>query len=247
MGLTMKAYEIVLRHIEEHILDGRWTVGALLPPERELAAQLDVSRTAVREAVRSLAAQGVLTASVGAGPESGTRIAPQHAKVLGKVLQMHVALGQFSVDEVVETRIMLERSSAFTLANNVSADALALLGDTLAAMEADGLDIDAFNVLDTEFHVTIANLSGNQLTSVITGAVRQSLAAPIRVASERLANYAEFRTGPMRQHRRIFEAILGEAERAADLVEFHIRESHRILAIEDLNPTSQEPTTESMV
>lgn len=244
----MRAYEVVLRHIEGHILNGEWPVGTLLPPERELAAQLDVSRTAVREAVRSLAAQGILTSQVGAGPESGTRIAPQHAQALGKVLQMHVALGQFSVDDIVEMRVVLERSSASLLATSVSAEVLEQLGDVLAEMEQDDLSIEQFNSLDTRFHVMIAELSGNQFISVITGSVRQALALPILGASQLLSDYPSFRAGLIRQHRRIFEAIaLRDAERAADLVEFHIRDANQALAISDMYAASQEPPAGVMV
>ena len=69
---TLKAYEIVLRWVEERILGGVLEVGDTLPAERELARVLDVSRAAVREAVRTLEAQGVVRSSVGAGGTGGT-------------------------------------------------------------------------------------------------------------------------------------------------------------------------------
>lgn len=236
----MKAYEVVQRHIEKHIIDGTWSVGTLLPPERELATQLGVSRTAVREALRTLAAQGLIASNVGAGPESGTRITGQHGQALGKLLQMHVALAEFPVDDVVETRITLERHSASLLASKVSASDLATLSDLLARMENDSLALADFNELDTEYHVTIAELGGNQVTAVLTAAIRQALSSPIRTASSQLADYPSFRQQLCRQHRRIFEAIaLRDGLLAADLMEEHIRSAYEVLPITGPGATSQ--------
>lgn len=244
----MKAYEVVRRHIEQRILDAELTVGSLLPPERELATQLGVSRTAVREALRTLEAQGLISAAVGAGPGSGTRIASQHTSALGKLLQMHVALAEFPVDDVVDVRVTLERSSVELLAKKVTHEDLATLGDLLAEMEAVNLDLDRFNALDTLFHVTIAALSGNQLIAVLTQAVRQSLARPIQSASRSLSDYPEFRRGLIRQHRRVFEAIaLRDASGAADLMEDHIRSAYAILPISSLHPPSAPLATQGMV
>ena len=71
-----RTYELVLDRIEEQIRSGQLSVGDRLPPERDLAAMLGVSRAAIREALRVLEAQGVLLKpQVGTGPESGSIIA----------------------------------------------------------------------------------------------------------------------------------------------------------------------------
>ena len=92
------------------------------------------------------------------------------------------------------------------------------------------MGIEQFNRLDTDYHVGIAELGGNQLVIVLTTAVRQALAVPIREASLRLADYPAFRRDLIRQHRRIFEAIASRnAARAADVIEEHIRYAYTIL------------------
>lgn len=230
----MKAFEVVQHHIEQRILTGEFTVGSLLPAERDLAAQLNVSRTAVREALRALAAQGLIISNVGAGPTSGTRIADQHFRAFGKLLEMHVALAEFPVDKVVEARIMLERSSVQLLATTKTPESVARLGDLLAQMEAGQMSLDEFNALDTAYHVMVAELSDNQLIAVLTAGIRQSLARPIKLASEQMADWQSFRRDLCRQHRRVFEAIVaGDADRAADLMEEHIRTAYAILPIAD--------------
>ena len=180
----MKAYEVVRKHLEHQILAGELTVGSLLPAERELAVEFGVSRSAVREALRMMAAQGLITSQVGAGPNSGTRITAQNGPALGELLQLHVALSQFPIDDVVDARVMLERFSATMASINANPEGLAKLGDLLGEMEAEQMELDQFNELDTRFHIAMAQLADNQFVTVLTTAVRQALAIPIRRASE---------------------------------------------------------------
>ena len=227
---AVKAYEAVRKHLEDQILAGELTVGSLLPAERELATEFGVSRAAVREALRMMAAQGLITSQVGAGPNSGTRITAQNGPALGKLLQLHVALSQFPIDDVVDARVMLERFSATMASINANPENLAKLGDLLGEMEAEHMELDQFNELDTRFHIVIAQLAENQFVTVLTTAVRQALAIPIRRASEEMTDYQGFRRDLNRQHRRVFEAIASrDPERAADLIEEHIRTAYTIL------------------
>lgn len=62
-----KSYEHVLTYLEDALRDGKLTLGQSLPPERELAEQLGISRNSVREAVRLLEHMGFLVSSQGGG------------------------------------------------------------------------------------------------------------------------------------------------------------------------------------
>ncbi len=66
-----RSHELVLDQIEEQILAGTLRVGDRLPGERDLASHLQVSRSAVREAIRALEAQGVVRSAVGSGKDAG--------------------------------------------------------------------------------------------------------------------------------------------------------------------------------
>ena len=70
-----RSYELVVDQIEEQILAGTLHVGDRLPGERDLAQHLQVSRAAVREAIRTLEAQGVVRSGVGSGKDAGTIVA----------------------------------------------------------------------------------------------------------------------------------------------------------------------------
>lgn len=221
-----RAHELVIDAIEDQILAGTLTVGDPLPPERELAARLEVSRAGVREAIRVLEGQGVVRSSVGSGREAGTFIAAMPTAALTRFLRLHVALANFPVDDVVAARVMLERSSAALAAQRADADALAVVRRSLEAMDADGLAREAFNEHDTVFHVAIAEAGGNRLVADMTTAIRDSLRLPILDAIRRLPDWGATCGRLRTQHHAIYDAIAaGEAARAADLAEQHIREA----------------------
>ena len=229
----MKAYEVVLAHVEQGILEGDYSVGAVLPPERELASRLGVSRAAVREAIKALEAQGILASVVGAGPGSGTRFTDIHSDALARLLRLHVSLGKYPTADVVETRVTLERQSILLAATSATPAMLARLRSTLDAMH-DAEDLGEFNRLDTEFHVLIARAGGNPLITDLTVAVREALRRPIRTASERMHDWQAFRDVLMVQHATIFGALRSrDGARAADLVEEHIRSAYAILPVQE--------------
>ncbi len=226
----MKAYQLVQQHIEEQILEGMLTSGALLPPERELAAALGVSRTAVREALRTLEAQGLVTSNVGAGPESGTRISAHYSPSVAKTLQLHVALAHFPIDDVVETRIILEKESVRLACEKADEADLSEIRHILTQMDEPDLSLERFNQLDAAFHVRIAEVSGNSLSAVLTSSVRYALSLPIKKASEQIPEYSQLRSSLIQQHHGIFDAIAAKnTALAVELVENHIRTAYAIL------------------
>ena len=151
-SVPRRAFEIVLAWVESRILTGELRVGDQLPPERELARLLDVSRAAVREAVRTLQAQGVVRSSVGAGGAGGTTVTAVPANALTRLLRLHVALANFVVDDVVEARIALERLSIRLACRNARASDLAEMRRAIAVMEEPGIDKPRFNDADTALH-----------------------------------------------------------------------------------------------
>lgn len=227
----MRAYKQVLERVEEQILSGALRVGDRLPPERDLAAQLEVSRAAVREAMRTLEAQGVVRSGVGSGEHAGTVVSALPSEALTRLLRLHVALANFAIDDVVAARVMLERSSAALAAGHASPAALAEVAAPLAAMAAE-VDRLTFNDLDTAFHIAIAEAGGNRLVADMTIAIREAMRRPILGELEQLGpRWPDVRTRLTAEHRAIHDAIAaGDPARAAELMEAHIHSSRRLLA-----------------
>lgn len=226
-----RSHELVVDQIEEQILAGTLRVGDRLPGERDLASHLQVSRSAVREAIRSLEAQGVVRAGVGSGKDAGTVVSAMPSQALTRLLRLHVALANFPMADVVDARVMLERSSAALAAHNASSANLDSMRDALEGMERHGVDQETFNDLDTAFHVAIAEASDNRLVADMTIALRDSMRRPILQALQVLGSDWEPVADQLRaDHRAIFAAIeSGDGVIAAERVDQHIRSAHAAL------------------
>lgn len=220
----LRAFELVLRWVDERILGGDLEVGDHLPPERELAGLLGVSRAAVREAVRTLQAQGVVRSSVGAGSAGGTVLTAVPSGALGRLLRLHVALAAFPLPDVVEVRIALERLSVRLAATHASTDDLVAMRDLLDQMADPGIDRARFNDCDTAFHVALAAAAGNALARDLTSAIRESMRLPILDRFRSLEVWEDVAPVLRGDHEAIFAAVAaGDGDEAAALTEHHIR------------------------
>ncbi len=202
-------------------MEHRWPVGAQLPPERDLAQQLGVSRGAVREAIRVLQAQGILESHP--GPGRGTRITAGQTHALGRLFRLHLGIASTSIADLTETRIALERSSASLAARHGNPAGLAEQERLLKRMD-DAPGLEEFNALDSDFHVAIATSARTPLIGDLCTAIREALRGPILRASQSLEDWGRFREALSSQHRAIHAAIrTGDGDSAAALAEGHIR------------------------
>ncbi|MBB1516054.1 FadR family transcriptional regulator [Tessaracoccus sp. MC1679] len=225
--MTAGGFDTALDFLTSEILAGRLSKDARLPNERELATQLGTSRSAVREAIKVLQAQGVITSHT--GPGRGTRVAASQGPALGRMLKLHVALDAISFDELTETRVVLERAAAEAAAVHADDASLADLGRLAESMVAVS-DTARFNELDTAFHVAIAGLGANRLIRDMTIAIREAVARPILGAEERIPNWEALRLRLLAEHAGIHRALSArDGANAANLCEAHIRGAHRVL------------------
>jgi GntR family transcriptional repressor for pyruvate dehydrogenase complex len=225
-----RAHELVIQAIEDQIMSGALAVGDPLPPERDLAVRLEVSRAGVREAVRVLEGQGVLRSRVGSGAEAGTFVAALPDAALTRFLRLHVALANFPFADVVDARVTLERSSAALAARNADAATLAAIEQTLARGAGPDVTPEEFNDADTAFHVAIAAAGGNRLVSSMTIAIRESLSTRILQALHDHDDWSSLAVRLHAQHVELFDAIVRRDSAAAEqLTEQHIRFADREL------------------
>lgn len=221
--MTIGGFEAALDYLTGEILAGRVGPGERLPNERQLAEQLGASRSAVREAIKVLQAQGVVTSQT--GPRGGTRVGTGQGLALARVLQLHVALGAISFREVTETRVVLERAAAEAAALAIDDAGVELLQRLLAEMHSTE-GVSEFNELDTRFHVGIASLGANRLVRDVTIAIREAVESQI-LAGERQSDWEPLRTRLNEEHEGIVEALCQrDGGLAADRVERHIRGAH---------------------
>lgn len=220
-------FEIALQHLDAEILAGRYANGSRLPAERDLAAQLGVSRGAVREAIRVLQAQGILVS--GAGRGNGTRVQATPTNAMGRILRLQLALDVVSFADLTETRVALERAACGAAARRREPEPLNRARRIQDRMRTE-LDPDPFNDLDTQFHVALAEAGDNRLMSDITVAIRRAVQTPISIAEHAHAQWSEVRQTLVTQHDAMLAAICdGDPELATRLTEEHIRHAYETL------------------
>jgi GntR family transcriptional regulator, transcriptional repressor for pyruvate dehydrogenase complex len=219
----LRTHEHVLAQIEQQILDGRLAAGDRLPGERELADYLGVSRAGVREALRVLEALGVLSAGVGSGPGAGSVVRGEGSEALANLLRLHLALSRFTQREVMEVRVQLERWAMSQAAVHASAEDIARLRSEVLAMRQPDIGFERFNELDTDFHVSIAEMSGNSLLGTLMRALRDAVRREMLAVFESLPDWRTVANQLVEQHQRIVDDIeSGDSAGVAERVERHI-------------------------
>jgi GntR family transcriptional repressor for pyruvate dehydrogenase complex len=155
----------------ETILSNRLAAGDRLPSERELGEQFGVSRTVIREAVRALAAKGVIEVRSG----SGLRVAAVEASAVRESMSLFLRAGAFDYEQVHEVRRMLEVHIAGIAAERATEEDIANLTAAAVAMEEVIADIDEASLRDLEFHRAIARATHNDLYLVLMDSIGQAL------------------------------------------------------------------------
>jgi GntR family transcriptional regulator, transcriptional repressor for pyruvate dehydrogenase complex len=217
----VRTHELVLGWVEAELAAHRLVLGDRLPAERALAADLGVSRAAVREAVKVLEALGVVRSGVGSGPTAGTVVVAEPGAALGSALRLHVATDHLAAADVVETRVLLETWAAGHAVPHAAeldqADAL------IDRMEASGVTVEHFLVLDAAFHVALTRAAGNPLISAMMTALRDSIEGYTLSLTAKLPDWAATSERLRREHRGILGAIrAGDGGAASELLRQHI-------------------------
>lgn len=199
----------------ETITSNRLRPGDTLPSERELGEQFGVSRTVIREAVRSLVAKGLIEVRSG----SGIRVAPMDGSAVRESLSYFLR-GSDGLDyeKVHEIRSVLEVHMVGSAAERANPADLRAMSDACRKMTDAGNDVDKATRADIEFHRALANATHNPLYVVLLDAIGDAL---IEVRQQTLLHGSL--SSALRSHREILEAITqGDAEAARAAMASHL-------------------------
>jgi DNA-binding FadR family transcriptional regulator len=217
-------HERVVREIGVHIITGEFAPNAALPSEAELCNTLGVSRTALREALRVLAAKGLVEAK----RKIGTMVRPVKfwnyldADVLSWQLQ-----GKDSdrvIAELYELRYLIEPLAAALAARNAKATDIVILREAYRNMLEAGDDGEKIAGPDVAFHQGIIAASGNRLFSSLAHVVGAALSANFEYVREAPRGHKFL----MPAHKKILDAIVDHNASAARVgMQKLIEESHQ--------------------
>ena len=182
--------------------------GDKLPPERDLARMMDVSRPVVREALRALALMRVVDIRQGDGTYI-TSLEPQH---LVSHLDFVFSKDPVALVQLLEARRVIEAGNARLAAERIDDTELAALEALVVGLEACVDDPERFRELDIELHTAVCAAADNFLLLQFM----TILATLGRVSRERTGVVRSVRTAALRDHRRLLEALRARDSEAAE-------------------------------
>ena len=163
--------EEIVGQISQLVHDGVLKPGDQLPPERELAQQMNVSRASVREAMRLLDTTGVVVVRPGAG----TFVAEDSIQAIVDAVSSRRSNGNTLIRDTFEMRLLLEPHVASLAAERATEGHIVRMRQLLDAQEADILQGGTGVEFDSKFHFAIANATNNHALVAITEAISDIL------------------------------------------------------------------------
>jgi GntR family transcriptional repressor for pyruvate dehydrogenase complex len=205
--------DAVAASLERRILEGSLKPGDRLPPERELAIELGVSRPSLREAIQKLASKGMVQSRQGGGTYVTHRLESSFFDPWQDMMGAHPNLRE----DLLEFRRMLEGQAAEWAAERATEADLTRLTQAFDALRdafaAD--DLERRSTADIAFHQAIGEASHNVLIGHLSAALLRLMHDNIRL------NLGELRTIPaagtllLNQHTAIYSAIVERKPQAA--------------------------------
>ena len=198
----------LLELFKQLIAEGVLSPGDRLPPERELAKVVGVSRSSLRQALKVLENMGVISQRVG----SGTRLNPAAASILSEPLQFLILLNGITFQELAEARLIVEPQLAARAALRATAEDIQALKRAIRQMEDSAANSDEFVASDLAFHRALFGAAGNRVCTMLFTVVHESLEELIRFTSVLVEP-----EHTIRFHRQILKAIQAQDVDAARL------------------------------
>ena len=204
---SIRIYEDIVRQVKALIADGRLTSGDRLPPERELAERFRVSRTSVREALRSLQSRGLIEIRAG----EGAFVCDVSVEALIEPLALVILPHREAVRELFEARLLLEPAIAALAARRASREEIAEMDRILREQAREVASGRTGMAQDSALHAAIAGAAHNRAIVRIVNAL-------VDLLGQSREESLHTRGRPRRSHqdhRRILSAIRRRDESGA--------------------------------
>jgi len=224
-----RLYKQIADLIAGAIKSGEFAPGSYLPAERDLAHQLGVSRSSVREALIALEVSGLVEIRVG----NGVLVLPHHENHHEKgVLDEEEDKDYDSPFQLIGARSMLEGEVAAMAAKSATPQQIAGIEAAVNRMadvvnDSGPLDEERLSSADWDFHLRIAEATGNYVLVEMVVALRKRQFSPIFRRTEQHFSKRDLKMQTVEDHRAVLEAIkAGNADAAREAMKMH--QSHVI-------------------
>ena len=194
-----RLYQEIVDQIQQQILSGALKPGDQIPAERDLAERFMVSRTAVREAIKSLTEKGLIEVFVGRGTFVTNLSADRVVESITLLMRNEVR----NVESLQEARELLEVPTARLAASRRSDAHIARLRAISSEMEEERSISPRLVDNDTEFHVEVARATGNPILVLLS----QTIVALLRTERLYRADFDDALSAAFADHREIVDAI----------------------------------------
>lgn len=213
-----RLYEQIVQQIEDSVTRGDLKPGDQLPAERELAQQFRVSRTAVREAVKTLREKGLVEAY----PGRGTFITRVISHSIGQTLDRMMKIGEpEGTAHLIVVREILEPEIAALAAASADEEDIESMREAIVLMDARRQEPEAFIEADLDFHLALAEAAANPLILSLIDSI-------VGVLREQRLRTFHVEGGPERgqyHHKRILEAVEHrDSQGAREAMRAHLRQ-----------------------
>ena len=217
MGLIKNVHGNTVDFLGAAILAGRFGVDGALPPEPSLCEELGVSRTVIREAVKSLVAKGMIQT----GPKVGTRVLPsEHWNWFDPDVmawQAQAGLSAEFVRDLQDLRLIVEPAAIRMAAQRATAQDIQGIEDAFAGMRRADYEGGDYVTHDLRFHQGLLRASGNRMLVQMSKALGALLRTSFEISTRR-------KDGPLislPMHRAVLDAVIA---RQPDVAEAAVRE-----------------------
>lgn len=178
-----KTAELVAKQIRNAIIRGELVDGDTLPAESHLIAEFEVSRPTIREAVRILESEGLVT--VARGARGGARVSSPNYEMIERAAGITLQSKNVTIGDLYEMRTLIEPPAARLVAERNSEKAVPILREMIEGELSQIRDRFAITAMIAEFHRTMIDLAGNQTLIMFSHALRGLVDEHLNLAQRR--------------------------------------------------------------
>ncbi|MGE0230528.1 MAG: FadR/GntR family transcriptional regulator [Flavobacteriaceae bacterium] len=171
--LIPKASDILASQLRDMIVNGHLRPGDFLPAERQLVAESGISRTSVRDALRILESEGLVTTKV--GRSGGSIVTLPAREAVARSVELFVRTHGIRMESLLDCRVAVEPTLAQLAAENRTESQLAEMTELHAEFASAADNVQRYKAANLDWHLCVARASGNEPLIAFMEAISEAI------------------------------------------------------------------------